>query len=278
MYARARYKYPALEHSWKKKPCPLDLSGVPMNLPPIPSDKPGSSSRFKGVYKKTKKWEVKISIASEEISLGRFDSEEEAGIMFARARHKYPLEEKTPKRSSLDLSGVPMNLPPILSDRPDRASTTSRFKGVRKNGTRWEAQINIPSEGGDIHLGNFDSEEEAGIAFARARYKYPSQHGNKGLTRVPTNDWYCSSSGEPGRSRAAEATKPTLPIRNTQCAPGEVDRVDGITIEAFSGPTSGASSCQPPRRRRWTANSQSRPKKHHKSMGHFTHKPSTMDT
>ena len=53
LYARARNKYPALENgSWQTKPCPLDLSGVPLNLHPIPSDRPGSASRFKGVYKK----------------------------------------------------------------------------------------------------------------------------------------------------------------------------------------------------------------------------------
>ena len=90
MYARARYKYPVKE----PKPCPLDLSEVPMNLAPIPSDRPGSASRFKGVYKDRKKWKATISIPSEGglVSLGTFDSEEEAGIMFARARYKYPAE------------------------------------------------------------------------------------------------------------------------------------------------------------------------------------------
>ena len=75
-----------------KKPCPLDLRDVPMNLAPIPSDRPGSSSRFKGVKKKGKKWEAQIKIPSEggKVSLGTFDSEKEAGIMYARARYKYP--------------------------------------------------------------------------------------------------------------------------------------------------------------------------------------------
>ena len=40
----------------KFKSCPLDLSDVPMNLPPIPSDRPGSALRFKGVIKSGKKW------------------------------------------------------------------------------------------------------------------------------------------------------------------------------------------------------------------------------
>ena len=130
MYARARYKYPAQEYgSWLTKPCPLDLSEVPMNLLPISSDTPGSASRFKGVSKNKKNWMAKINIPSEggKVHLGTFDSEEEAGIMYARARYKYPAEE--PKPCPLDLSDVPMNLPPIPSDRPGSAS---RFKGVHK--------------------------------------------------------------------------------------------------------------------------------------------------
>jgi hypothetical protein len=69
---------------------------VPADLPPIPSDRSGSASRFKGVYKIRKKWMAEISIASEGgmVFLGTFDSEEEAGIMYARARYKYPVKER----------------------------------------------------------------------------------------------------------------------------------------------------------------------------------------
>ena len=170
MYARARYKYPAPEPgSWSKnKSCALNLSEVPTNLPPILSDKPGSASRFKGVRKMGKKWQGQITIPSEggKVSLGVFDSEEEAGIMFARARYKYPVEE--PRPCPLDLSEVPINVAPIPSDKPGSAS---RFKGVyNKNGKKWVAKIWIPSEGGEVHLGYFDSEEKAGIMYARARY------------------------------------------------------------------------------------------------------------
>ena len=35
----------------RRKKNTLDLSEVPMNVPPVPSDKPGSASRFKGVRK-----------------------------------------------------------------------------------------------------------------------------------------------------------------------------------------------------------------------------------
>ena len=76
---------------------------------------------------------------------------------------------KRRKKNTLDLNDVPVNLPPIPSDRP---GSSSRFKGVHKKRKKWKAQIHIPSEGGKVHLGTFDSEEEAGIMYARARYKY----------------------------------------------------------------------------------------------------------
>ena len=77
---------------------------------------------------------------------------------------------KRRKKNTLDLSDVPMNLPPIPSDT---SGSSSRFKGVSKHGKKWRAEIWIPSEGGNVLLGSFDSEKEAGIMFARARCKYP---------------------------------------------------------------------------------------------------------
>ena len=117
----------------RRKKNTLDLSEVPMNIPPIPSDRLGSASRFKGVTKNGKKWTAQIRVPSEggKVRLGTFDSEEEAGIMYARARYKYPVQE--PKLHTLDLSEVPMNLAPIPSDRP---GSSSRFKGVYKSGKK----------------------------------------------------------------------------------------------------------------------------------------------
>ena len=50
--------------------------------------------------------------------------------MFARARYKYPVEEKTHKPCPVDLSDVPTDVPAILNT----TGSTSRFKGVSKNG------------------------------------------------------------------------------------------------------------------------------------------------
>ena len=98
------------------------------------------------------------------VSSGRgFDDEEPDPSTSAPAA-------KRRKKSTLDLNDVPMNLAPIPSDTP---GSSSRFKGVKKHKKKWAAQIRIPSEGGKVSLGTFDSEEEAGIMYARARYKYP---------------------------------------------------------------------------------------------------------
>ena len=194
-----------------------------------------------------------------------------------------------------------MSLPPILSDTPGSAS---RFKGVSKNGNKWHAEVRIPSEGGKVCLGTFDSEEEAGVMYARARYKYPVQedrltpskqprvsHRSKdsrmpmegpdmsdtacmvcglssdpvtelillcdgcdneahmacvGLAQVPTGDWFCASCHGNGRPEPE---------------PGEIAEVDGIVIEAFSGPR----TFTPSSLGRGESQSQSRPKKRSKT-------------
>ena len=151
----------------KKEKIPIDLSDVPEYVDPIPSALKGSKSIFKGVYKNKSKWQAMISIAKlgGQINLGTFGTEREAGIQFARARSKYP---DSKSKETLDLTGVPDYLPPL---KTDKVTANSRYKGVTKHFPGWQARIYIPDKGGQINLGNFDSEEEAGIMYARARYK-----------------------------------------------------------------------------------------------------------
>ena len=158
--------------------CDFDLSDVKADLPPIPSGSPRSYSRFKGVSRVKGRWALKIKLPSFQklVNLSYFDSEEEAAIMFARIRYKYPALLANPsKPCALDLSDVPTDIPAIPQDKGHPSG--SRFKGVFKRGNRWQAQIQVAAEGGMHTLGYYDSEEEAGVIFARARYKYPLQHG-----------------------------------------------------------------------------------------------------
>ena len=125
----------------RRKKITLDLSDVPADLPPIPSGKAGSASRFKGVTKDKKNWKAKISIPSEggQIKLGTFDSEEDRRSVEAGERVDLGgrgIVSRQTKPCPLDLSEVPMSLPPIPSDKPGSAV---RFKGVTKKGKKWQA-------------------------------------------------------------------------------------------------------------------------------------------
>ena len=138
----------------------------PNDVPLIPSETPGSSSRYKGVSKDRNQWKAWIRIESEEgqICLGTFATEEKAGVMYARARYKYP-PLVAPNKPKLDLSQVPSDLGPIPAARKNGSS---RFQGVSwvKKIKTWRARIKIRSD--RICLGTFESEEEAGVEYARA--------------------------------------------------------------------------------------------------------------
>ena len=109
---------------------------------------------------------ISIAKLGGQINLGTFGTEREAGIQFARARSKYP---DSKSKETLDLTGVPDYLPPL---KTDKVTANSRYKGVTKHtGNKWQARIHIPDKGGQINLGTFDTEDEAGIMYARARYK-----------------------------------------------------------------------------------------------------------
>lgn len=78
-------------------------------------------------------------------------------------------KKKRQKRKKLiiDLSGVPQQ-PPI--PRPEEG--TSKYTGVSydKWKNKWRAQIHI--DGKMRHIGYYKDEEEAGVDFARAFFKY----------------------------------------------------------------------------------------------------------
>ena len=230
-----------------------------MSLPPIPSDRPGSASRFKGVNKSGKKWVAYIWIPSKggSVHLGSFDSEEEAGIMHARAHYKYPAAHKSapnihkrpgvPHRS-LDFSTTPVAATDTMSD------TSCMVCGLTS-----DPFIVLLCDGCD---------NEAHLACV-------------GLSHVPEGEWFCSSCcgrglghRQPKAAKATKAPRPRRPrpprpgrrgpqvaksaatFRGPRREPDEIDEVDGIVISAFSGP----SSAQAPRVGGESSSSRSRPK------------------
>ena len=210
-----------------------------MNLPPIPSDRPGSASRFKGVRKRGKKWGAEISIPSEggHVFLGTFDSEEEAGIMYAQARYKYPMQKgpSTPSKR------------PRVSYRLIDTSTLMEGSDTSDSGCM---VCGLSSDPELVLLLCDGCANEAHVACV-------------GLTQVPTGDWFCASCRGRSQPRTAtvtdpsqrppphrhrrgrpEVARPAFAFHHTQREPGsgELDEVDGIVIEAFAA---GPSSLEP---------------------------------
>jgi len=95
----------------------------------------------------------------------------------------------------LDLSGVPELIPPMPRQRTSGPATSSRFRGVcrskRTATDKWQAQISYG--GTNYYLGLFDSESEAGVAYARAHYKFYGA-GSVGLSSYASPPATTSSS------------------------------------------------------------------------------------
>ena len=153
------------EGSRRPADTPFSLHSGPCAPPQLV---PGSSV---GGFTSISKASLAGEHAASRLSSGRRSDDEEPDPSMSPPAAKRRKKGRKPKPCPLDLSEVPMNLPPIPSS--GRVSA-SRFKGVTKSGKKWQAKIRFPSQGGEVCLGTFESEEEAGIMFARARQKYPS--------------------------------------------------------------------------------------------------------
>ena len=107
-YARAAYKYKARKSSanvYGNVYGGLDLSGIPTNLTLI--RKEGTASGYAGVKKNKSRFEARIGIKTKLVTLGTFDTPEEAAMIYARAkiylerRQKGQKDEKASGKSSI---------------------------------------------------------------------------------------------------------------------------------------------------------------------------------
>eukprot|EP00984_Skeletonema_dohrnii_P001455 scaffold463_cov107-Skeletonema_dohrnii-CCMP3373.AAC.5 len=211
-YARAVFKYKgqgALDKAREQKTInkvgehslfTIDLSDVPPQ-PPIPKSagriKDGAS-KYTGVSfeKQTNKWLAQIMIDGTKRCIGRYDTEEEAAVDYARTVFKYKGQGALDKAReqnarnkarvqnsfSIDLTDIPPQ-PPIAKSAGRIKEGASKYTGVYfdKQVNEWRAQIKI--EGKVRRIGSYENEEEAAVDYARALHKY-----RRDLKRQPTQN------------------------------------------------------------------------------------------
>eukprot|EP00977_Amphora_coffeiformis_P015233 scaffold4457_cov169-Amphora_coffeaeformis.AAC.10 len=160
--------------SSKKRPFE-DLEGIPEVLPPIlkkkrkeqssssSSSSSLSSSRYLGVHWDGTYWRASIRYQGELHDLGHFKDECAAGRAFARAAAWREKQTDPQVYGGLDLSQVPKDLPLLTAKKG-----SSKYKGVTKNGNRWQSKIYI--QGKCTALGTFETPEEAASVYARAAH------------------------------------------------------------------------------------------------------------
>lgn len=139
-----------------------------------------TSSRFKGVcWAKSKRfWKAEIQFEKTRISLGYFASEIDAARAYNAAAVQYHGEYAR-------LNIIPDDVEDAVRYRqaiPLVHSRTSKYRGVHLHtGTkRWVAQIRAKRKA--IHLGCFDTEEEAAKAFDVAAKLH---HGDRAFLNFP---------------------------------------------------------------------------------------------
>jgi len=125
---------------------------------------------FKGVYKNGGKYEAKIKENGKSSHLGNFATPEEAALSYAR----YIGRERATAEAAQARIAVPQ---PLTADEArataaaeglelvQSASNETGFKGVYKNGGKYEAKIR--ENGKHRHLGNLATPEEAALCYAR---------------------------------------------------------------------------------------------------------------
>lgn len=128
----------------------------------------------------------------------------------------------------LDLSGVPELIPPMPRQRTSGPATSSRYRGVcrskRTATDKWQAQISYG--GTNYYLGLFDSEAEAGVAYARAHYKFYGA-GSVGLSSYAVG----SGSGKSSGAGGASSTPNSAPATDGADSSSDVQTDNGTSEE-----------------------------------------------
>ena len=162
------------------------------------------SSRFTGVYhdRAQGKWKAQIFADGAVRAIGLYDREEDAAAGYARAAFKYKARTPTHTYAGLDLSRVPAQ--PLI-----RGETSSGYKGVKKNKTRWEARIATTRGTPPKTLGTFDTPELAAGIYARAAYYLERRGDARERTASRDRDEETSAPGGARERRRDAGTRDT---------------------------------------------------------------------
>lgn len=127
--------------------------------------KENAASKYIGVYlgRDGKSWRAQIVVNDNLIYLGLFRTQRDAATAYNKASLAYNGEFAA-------LNNIPAHDPDDIPF-PEPLVTSSGYHGVYAHGKRWQTQIT--AKGRQIHVGVFDTPEEA----AQARDAYIVEHG-----------------------------------------------------------------------------------------------------
>lgn len=142
-----------------------------------------SSSKYKGVFWNTKaqKWQAGIKIDGKRKHLGFFKNEDQAGIAYNHAvienfGEGYFLNEIGADNRAEHVGKINSE----SSLRRKEKKTSSKYRGVYKHYTKWQAKIRINNN--VIYLGTFLSEKEAAQAYDK---KANELYNDKAILNFP---------------------------------------------------------------------------------------------
>jgi hypothetical protein len=220
-------KSPRTKLVQRSKTVTVDVSDVPYHKPILKSENigifcdnsrnhtvnPELASKYVGVYyhKGTNKWRAQMMIENKVCNLGEYIDEEEAGSMYAKVAFKYKRQGPvaTGIYGGLDLRNVPNQ--PLIKSEHTRSSSSStnitKYKGIKLCKRRWQARL---SRGGNvIHLGTFDTIEEAAQIYANAFYYLENNSKSEiKTTKISSNTIITSIKNKP-KTTGKKTTKTT---------------------------------------------------------------------